>query len=510
MEAAYRQNEESMLVRFFKIAYAFRDRIESYCDIEDVQDIESLWNKVTKDERLELELFYNLDNVRETLDVFKRKFFLSKSTYSTNLHDSRDVATQGYTCLRLAQFEQAKEHFEYNVKKYALYTEALQGKPEAELLKEWELLFVPLQKLTEIYLALGRYSEAEAISYHLAEQYQSSQPHTRITSKLLNKAGEVFCLIGEYEKALQYCIKAITIYEDPDNPIEIYNTPYKDFIVKMISLEDADINFTLGKIFCALKESDTAHEKLSDALETFKQYQEKEKIALCSQALGKVSQPQEALEHFNNSQRLLKEIFGEAHPKYASYLNDFGEWHLEQGNYIEAQQAFSQALHIYERAYSPNENKEIAKCYHHLGLLAGIQGNYQKQIDYQERALRIYKEKLYKASGMQFYCYQELEDCCYDLGNAYGMVGDYENQIKYLEYVVSVHNNNVHDQRNEKLWHFYLDLSDAYSKSNRTDKTIFQAEYQNLAAAIQPIPTSSPEPLGGVIIWQEAEFKLNR
>jgi tetratricopeptide (TPR) repeat protein len=131
----------------------------------------------------------------------------------------------------------------------------------------------------------------------------------------------------------------------------------------------------------------------------------------------------------------------------ANILDDLGATYSALGDYKKAQEYQERALKI-RREKLGEFHLDTATSYDNIGFVYGELGEYEKALEHKEKALKIRREKLgedhpYTASS-------------YDtIGGTYRVLGEYKKALEYHETALKI--------RHEKLGEFHLDTSKSYN-----------------------------------------------
>lgn len=222
--------------------------------------------------------------------------------------------------------------------------------------------------------------------------------------------GGVYAENGNYQEALQYFQKALTIFLD----------------INKKSMDVATCYNCIGASLSHIENYDLALEYLEKALEI----------------------------------RLSLE--GDRGLNTANSYSNIGSVHSDLGHYCEAMDCYIKALNI--RIGYGNETKEIADSYHNIGSLMIRHGDYAKAIEYLEKSLDINKKFLGERHPHLSYLYNNI-------GSIYRQIGDYdkalENYVKAKDIRVC-----VFGEMHSSLTNTYNNLGLIYKKHKDFNKAI--------------------------------------
>jgi tetratricopeptide (TPR) repeat protein len=148
-------------------------------------------------------------------------------------------------------------------------------------------------------------------------------------------------------------------------------------------------------------------------------------FAYISDAYNHLGDVQKLVQILVQALNLEETLYGKAHPRVASILNNLGNAHGALGDTQESIKLFKHAFNIYDKYYG-NDYYQIANVLTNLGNAYGALGDEQKQKEFLERALTI-KENYY---GKDHY---QVATTLASLANCYGDLGDAHKKKKLLE-----------------------------------------------------------------------------
>jgi len=283
----------------------------------------------------------------------------------------------------------------------------------------------------QLYLYIGDFYEYEipdtALFYYqkavklaskaLARPFTTSQHKigkvsSKTTSVLSLLKAKSFLYIGNiyndqssYDKAIEYYLKSLKIYEE-----------LKD--KKGIAICYNDI----GIVHRNQGNYDKAIGYFLKSLEIYEGLRDKNGISACYINIGNVHSYQgsydKAIEYYLKALKI-KEELGDKNGMSQCY-NNIGVIHYDQSSYNKAIEYYLKTLKIKEEL---GDKKGIAISYNNIGLVHSDQSSYDKAIRYFLKSLEIY-EGLRDKNGMS---------TCYDnIGVVYKNQGNYDKAIKYF------------------------------------------------------------------------------
>ncbi|MCB9292153.1 MAG: tetratricopeptide repeat protein [Lewinellaceae bacterium] len=265
-------------------------------------------------------------------------------------------------------------------------------------------------KALEAYLkALKIYSNVDSPKYKM------------LTASALINIGDIQLMLGANEKAKEYFLTAIKIFEQ--------NTNLK-------GLQKALTKFELGELFLRIEAYQKAEIAYLDAINIYSsnldatnKFYIEPTIASIQFKLGNLFSNMDdyskaikfywkAAEVYEN---LVKLTPGRFEPQLADVLSTLGKIYVDQGDHNGAYRTLPKASQIYLRLVKNNPNRfepDAANCYFHLGIFYRQLNYYNLAIDAYALALDIY-ERLAEALPDQFE--PQLARTQHNLGALYGL-----------------------------------------------------------------------------------------
>ena len=234
------------------------------------------------------------------------------------------------------------------------------------------------------------------------------------TAYSYNYIGEVYYFQCNYNKALNYFIKAQKIREEG---------------IEKESSAIAESYNNIGNVFYDQGNCKTALKYHKNALSVWEKVLGKEHplTALSYNNIGYAYKGQsnyrKSLEYFKKALDIRVKVLGMEHPATAESYLAIGELYLNQCYYTKAQEFFMKALEIWQKVYGM-EHPATATTYHFVGLLYHNQGNYTKALEYYKKALDI----RVKVLGMN---HLATATSYQNIGCVYNVLCDYSKALEY-------------------------------------------------------------------------------
>jgi tetratricopeptide (TPR) repeat protein len=122
---------------------------------------------------------------------------------------------------------------------------------------------------------------------------------------------------------------------------------------------------------------------------------------------------------------LSTDLYGEIHPKTATFYDNTGGVYYNKGDYTKALYFFVKALAIREQVLNP-EHPDIAISYDNIGGIYHKLGNFLKALEYYEKASAIFINNI----GLE---HSYTVTSFNNVGGFYYSLGNYPKALKYLE-----------------------------------------------------------------------------
>lgn len=234
------------------------------------------------------------------------------------------------------------------------------------------------------------------------------------TATSYNNIGTVYDDLGEFDRALEYYHKALAIEEKVlgQELLNIANT-YNN--VGGAYLHKGEYNKALEYYDKSLK----INEKIIGTDSPF--------IATSYCNIGTaydyMGQYETALEYNLKSLKITEQFFGHSHPETATSYNNIGAIYHNLGYYGKSLECYDKALTIRTKKLNKG-NPSIAQSYNNIGMVHDSMGNYILAKSYFFKALSITK----KAFGPNHYLIAECEG---NIGGVYYHLGKYNKALQH-------------------------------------------------------------------------------
>jgi tetratricopeptide (TPR) repeat protein len=203
---------------------------------------------------------------------------------------------------------------------------------------------------------------------------------------LLNETAFTLKILEEYETAIRYYQKALTINRSVFG--EFHHSVARGF------------NY-LGSAYGVLEGPKKAIEYYRQGLDIVNRKDLSKKHPILTgeilnnlgAALYDTGDVREAINYYKKAQAIWEKFYGEDHPNVAVTLTNLGKVWNNSGDHHKAAECFNKALSIDLAAYGKN-HPEVAGDFNNLGAVYSDQGNYDKAIGFYNNSLSIW-EKIY-------------------------------------------------------------------------------------------------------------------
>ena len=272
-----------------------------------------------------------------------------------------------------------------------------------------------LHNIGGLYCVQGEYTKAiESYKKTLSIRKQVQETDHLDTAIIYNKMGDVYRLLGEYEKALDYCGKALFIFErvlgkDHPETATVYNNMALVFnaqgkyekALKYYRKDLAIIERVLGKDH---PETATVYNNMALVLSMQGEYEK-------------------ALGYYGKALSIREQVLGSDHPNTAMTYSNIALVFNAQGEYKKAQEYNWKALTVRERVLGKN-HPDTATSYNNICVVYLNRGEYEKALEYNWKALSIRERVLGKYHPDTAMTYNNM-------GSAYYGQAKYEKALEY-------------------------------------------------------------------------------
>ncbi|UJR11388.1 hypothetical protein I4U23_015568 [Adineta vaga] len=235
-----------------------------------------------------------------------------------------------------------------------------------------------LQRLGALMIEMGQYNKAIEIYQNLLNATQSYEDEAGVSS-VYNQLGAVYNRIGDFDQALNYYKKSLTM----KNKFLFSNDP------------------SLSPIYSNI-----------------------------GSVLRNQNQLDEALKYMTRALNIEREASPPNELRLASYHNNIGLVFMDKGRYSEALSNYEQALEIQQRCL-PSNHPELATLYNNIGTIYNEWKEYSKALSYYERSLEIMQKSL--PSG-----HPDLATAYNNIGSLYNELYDYEKALLFYERALNI------------------------------------------------------------------------
>ena len=328
--------------------------------------------------------------------------------------------------------DKGREGLKTNLNEYLLRIDLLTDEMKEGWKEEVELLFEKCFEIGEDNLEKKRYAD-------LLSQY----------SLYLNT-------IAEYEKALEYGIKALDLSRSifgenhPDTALAYDSVShtysslgnYKQALecdLKALSIRRSSYGEKHSSVALSYNNLGTAYTYLGDYKKALKYYLKALDIQLSlgrenhisvahlynnlGSLYGSIGDRKESLEYHLKALSKMQSLFGEKDPVTATAYNNVGDAYYEFGNPKMALEYLLKALDIYHSIFGKN-HPNVALTYNNIGNIYGELGYHKKALQFKEKALAIWRSFLKEDNPNLATGYDST-------GFTYGDLGNYKKELEY-------------------------------------------------------------------------------
>ena len=312
-----------------------------------------------------------------------------------------------------------------------------------------------LHNIGGLYCVQGEYTKAiESYKKTLSIRKQVQETDHLDTAIIYNKMGDVYRLLGEYEKALDYCGKALFIFErvlgkDHPETATLYNNMALVFnaqgkyekALKYYRKDLAIIERVLGKDH---PETATVYNNMALVLSMQGEYEK-------------------ALGYYGKALSIREQVLGSDHPNTAMTYSNIALVFNAQGEYKKAQEYNWKALTVRERVLGKN-HPDTATSYNNICVVYLNRGEYEKALEYNWKALSIRERVLGKYHPDTAMTYNNM-------GSAYYGQAKYEKALEYYMKALVIFEQ-VLGKDHPDIAMTYNNIACAYSKQRKYMKTL--------------------------------------
>ena len=230
-----------------------------------------------------------------------------------------------------------------------------------------------------------------------------------------NNIGNVYFYKGDYDRALEYYLKAVKIKESvlggnhPDTAMSFYN---------------------IGMIYSAKGDYDKALEYYLKAVKILESVlgANHPDTAMSYNNIGNVYSVRgdydKALEYHLKAMKIREFVFGEYHLDTAASYDNIGNVYSVRGDYDKALAYYLKAVKIKESVLGGN-HPDTATSYNNIGMIYSDKGDYDKALGYYLKALEIRESVLGANHPYTALSYNSI-------GSIYSAKGDYSRAMTYI------------------------------------------------------------------------------
>ena len=291
----------------------------------------------------------------------------------------------------------------------------------------------------DLFRVLGNYDKS--LAFHqkaLAVQKQVLPPdHFDLASSYLG-IGAAWGALGNYHKELAFFQKVVSIGEKalpPDHPQ--LATSYNNLGLAWGNLGDyqKELEFCQKALAIWEKVLSPDHPDLAVSYNNI------------SGAWGKLGDYQKQLELCQKALAIREKVFPPDHPALAASYNNVGYAFGKLGEHQKELRFLQKALAIFEKLLPPN-HPNLATSYNNMGLAWGKLGDHQKELEFCQKAIDI-REKVFPPD------HPDLAASYSNAGSAWGKLGDHQKELEFCQKALVI--------REKVLPPDHFDLAASYS-----------------------------------------------
>ncbi len=369
---------------------------------------------------------------------------------------------------------------------------------EAEAAEQPAALAQVLNRLGELYHALGRYREAKPLYERALKRFRQAKDDAGVSKALvplLNNLGLVDAELGDYQEANDSYREALAIQKKllGENHLDLAYTlnnlamleekrgehlEAERLYQKVLALKTEHLGEDHPHLATTLNNLALLYNNTGDYAQAEPLYRRaleiREKhlgadhaalatplnnLALLYYNLGNLKQAETL---YQRALELRRTHLGEDHPSVASTLHALALLHQSRGEYEQAEALYQQALNIWERAYG-EDHPSVASSLNNLAALYRKQGNNQKAEAMHRHALAIREQRLGES-------HPDVANSLNNLALLYAKAGEHDRAEKL--YLRALHIAE-HGQAPEVLWLLNSNLADGLTRQDYFQLAIF-------------------------------------
>lgn len=255
-----------------------------------------------------------------------------------------------------------------------------------------------------------------------------------------------------YDSALLLYREAVPLYKQHKPPEKYYNCRVGE-ISCLESLSKLDSALHFGKQY--LREAEKELPKLSEA-----------KAGLLN-SLGvicyKQAQYQTALEYWQESLNIKREIFGEKHTYVANAYNSIAAVHYSQTQYQKALEYWHKSLSIFSELYG-EKHTTVADSYNNIAIVYKRQSQYKKALEFYQKALstflEVYGEKHTSVAGIYN-----------NIANVYKEQLKYKEALEFYQKALNI-KTELFGKRHTRVAQTYTNIAVVYKRRAQYEKAL--------------------------------------
>jgi len=255
--------------------------------------------------------------------------------------------------------------------------------------------------------------EVEKGNYIEAEEYlkQSAKENIDAAAATFYELAKIKKLQLQFQKAFNYYELAVKV--NSENALYLNDT---GVMAEELGFYDKAIDYCQRALEIDLKSHGEEHPNIADRYNS---------LGLVYDSKGEYNK---ALEYFQKALQVGIKYHGEESTHIAAYYNNIGWTYYNMGQYDKALEYFQKALQINVKY---EEHLDVALSYSNLGSAYDIKGEWDKAITYFQKALKIdvrYRGENHPKTATR-YC---------NLGSAFGSKGEYDKALEYYQKALQI------------------------------------------------------------------------
>ncbi|MEE1001122.1 MAG: tetratricopeptide repeat protein [Bacteroidales bacterium] len=177
-----------------------------------------------------------------------------------------------------------------------------------------------------------------------------------------------------------------------------------------------------------------------------------------------------ALEYYNESLKIKKEVLGENHTVTATSYGNIGNVYSKSGNYVKALEYYNESLKIKKVTLGEN-HPDTAMSYNNIGVVYSLLKDYDKALEYYNESLKIRKVTLGENHPDTAMSYNNIGNVYDELGEYYEALENHNKALKIRKVTLGENHPDTVTSYNN-IGNVYADLGEYYEALENHNKAL--------------------------------------